>query len=104
MSYVPVVGEVCEYAAYGCKFMKCEVMYLSATLIVIKVKGADMSFRVGEASYRPIKTDREKFIELAAKLECKRDFRGGTLSSLQESIVGQMFDSGLYQLKEKNND
>jgi hypothetical protein len=101
MKYLPVVDEVCERDFVGGVWDECTINFIGDLTCVYST---DMEREVQRAlkdvKFRPIKADRKKFMKAAADVGSAR----GSLTFTQERLAGRMYDSGLFQLKDNQDD
>lgn len=99
MKYVPVVGETCEYKVFN-EWGECTIDFMGKELLVYST-ATHNEFSLWHKSviFRPIKTEREKFVEAALEATTNSNCYFS-----RSDIIGLMYDSGLFQLKDKQDD
>ena len=65
-AYMPKVGEACEMLIG--KWEPVTPLFIGDQLIVIDICSAEVAYRLTAMAFRPIKTEREKFIDRANKV------------------------------------
>jgi len=99
-AFVPEVGVECEYSLNRDpdRLFKCKPRYVSANFVVadcfINEEVIEQAFYKDDVEFRPIKSERELFVEQLANLG------KGYGSLYSEEFAGEVYDSGLFCLKE----
>jgi hypothetical protein len=92
IKYVPKVGDLCEIysEAFGTK--KVLILFIGTQRFMCISEGKEKSWALVSVEFRPIKTEREKFVEALV------------LAGACQQIARGIFDTGLVQLKENQDD
>ena len=90
-AFLPEVGVECELSNCGNDYERCTLKYIGESLCVVKHNYGEQYYRLNSVKFRPIKSERELFIETAMK-------RG---SIDQREWMEALYDSGLFKLVEK---
>lgn len=88
---LPPVGTVCERELAGGRWVKCEILAADGGAVWVRTEKGHATF-VDPSVFRPIRTDRDRWIEAAMN-------RGGlrTRDGAKE-VYGKLFDAGLARL------
>ena len=91
---LPPVGTVCEVSNCGQPFVWCRVRFMGNNLCVVDLKThLEQHFHLSSVVFRPIKSDREKWIDEAVVAL-------GAHGSWRRAI-GKLYDAGLAKLPEQ---
>jgi hypothetical protein len=100
VKYLPEVGDLCEREVMGLGWDKCIVNYIGKKFCVYSNSGSvEVSHPIKDVTFRPIKTDREKFTDAAMDVTTDSNCYYS-----RSGIAGLIYDSGLFQLKDNQDD
>lgn len=59
---LPPVGCVCERSWAGDEWLRCEILFMSHQIVVVKMKesGVEDAYNIGDVTFRPIRTEAER--------------------------------------------
>ena len=90
---LPPVGMVCEMRRVGEGFAKGALMYHSAELCVWRfMSSAEIALRPDQCEFRPLQTERERWVEAAGKVAVG--------SRNHAEFLGRLYDAGLAKMPE----
>lgn len=98
--WVPKVGEECEYSTNGHKWHVCEPLYIGNSCAFVKSDKAsadgyrEYSLPISHTDFRPLRTERELFIEQATKDYLDQVGSEAVNAKWFERIFGAMYDKG----------
>lgn len=89
---LPPVGCVCERSWAGDEWLRCEILFMSHHIVVVKLKesGAEDAYNIGDVTFRPIRSETGR----------KRDTATQSMNSVWREVAGKEVNGKLLSIYE----